>query len=149
MADSKIQKQCEVWIVDHWLSKKYSRNFNKKKLKMQNRGVFEFDAVDSNDEIVANISTASSETHRGKRGSGKLSKLRADCLMLSLVDAKIKMMLLTENSMFNLALKEQNEGRLPIDIIIVKVDLPSELTEKLALAQRIASEEVRGHEKSK
>lgn len=145
MANSKVQSKCENWITKNWLPEKYSMVFYKQKIRMQNRGYFEFDAVSSDGKIIANISTASVETHKGTRGSGKVSKLRADCLMLSLIDVKQKLMLLTERSLFDFALSEQQEGRLPIDIQILKIDLPKDLKAELATAKNIASKEVRGH----
>lgn len=110
---------------------------------MQGRGFFEFDAVSEDIEIVGNVSTSSAVTHRGGIASGKKSKLRADCLMLSLVTAKIKLMLLTESDMADFALNERKEGRLPLEVQILHVDLPAELKAKLSDARDIASKEVR------
>ena len=118
MASTRVQKQCELWIVNNWLPEKYGCAFSEEKIQMQGRGKFEFDAVSENKEIIGNVSTASAYTHRGSIASGKKSKLRADCLMLALVTAKIKLMLLTKSDMADFALKEQNEGRLPLDIQI-------------------------------
>ena len=143
MASTHIQKNCELWIVNHWLPERYGRAFHSERLRTQGKGYFEFDAVSDDSTIVGNVSTASAFTHRGSIASGKKSKLRADCLMLTLVAAKKKLMLLTEADMANFALKEQNEGRLPLDIEICYVELPKELKAQLSEARDVASKEVR------
>jgi hypothetical protein len=144
MASSHTQAKCEAWIVETWLPQRFGQRFSKKKLKMQGRGRFEFDAASEDGAIVGNISTATAHTHRGKVAAGKKSKIRADCLMLSLVDAKTKLLLLTESCMVDLATDELKQGRLPLDISILHVELPDELKQALILARAIASEEVQG-----
>lgn len=144
MASSHVQKECEKWIIDSWLPEKFELEFERQRVKMQNRGHFEFDAVSPDKKIIGNISTASAFTHRGSLGSGKRSKLRADCLMLALANAEKKLMLLTEPCMYEVALKEQAEGRLPLDIEFHHVDLPEVLKQKLVISKDEASMEVRG-----
>jgi len=144
MASSHVQIKCERWIVDTWLPKECGLNFSKQKLKMQGKGLFEFDAVSQDKKIVSNISTTPSCTHTGAIASGKKSKLRADCLMLALVNAGRKLMVLTEKSMHDFAIKEQQEGRLPLDIEICHAKLPELLRNELSNAQNVASLEVRG-----
>jgi len=144
MSSSHVQRECEKWILDSWLPEKFGLNFKKKRLKMQGRGEFEFDAVSLDMKIVGNISTASAFTHRRSIGSGKKSKLRADCLMLALCSAEKKLMILTEASMHELAIKEQANGRLPLDIEFHYVELPETLKQKLAISQDEASMENRG-----
>lgn len=144
MASSHIQAKCEAWIVETWLPEQFGQRFSKKKLKMQGRGRFEFDAASDDGAIVGNISTATAHTHRGKVAAGKKSKIRADCLMLSLVDAKTKLLLLTEPCLVKLAREELDQGRLPLHISVLHVELPSELKQELAQARTTASEEVRG-----
>lgn len=101
------------------------------------------DAVSTDMKIIGNISTAPAFTYRGSVASGKKSKLRADCLILALGSANRKLMILTETSMNELALKEQSEGRLPLDIEFWLVDLPDYLKHKLTASRDEASLEVR------
>lgn len=145
MASSHIQKKCEAWIVTSWLPNKYGRPFAARQLKMQGRGHFEFDAVSEDGAIVGNVSTATSTTYRGSVASGKKSKVRADCLMLSLVQARTKLLILTEPCMAEFCTREQQQGRLPLDIQIIHVELPSNLKAELLGARAIASKEVRGN----
>ncbi len=143
MASSHVQGECEKWIVKSWLLEKFGIEFESRRVRMQNRGHFEFDAVSPDNKIIGNISTASALTHRGSVGSGKKSKLRADCLMLALAKADKKLMILTEPCMYKEALKEQEEGRLPLDIEFHHVDLPETLKQKLIKSKDEASREVR------
>jgi hypothetical protein len=145
MSSTHVQKECEKWIIDSWLPNRYGMPFQKRKMKMQGRGFFEFDAVSPDERIIACISTASAVTWRGRTGSGKKSKLRADCLMLALGSAETKTMVLTEASMYRLALKEQSEGKLPLGIEFCLVELPDQLKQKLVASQNEASVEVRGN----
>jgi hypothetical protein len=144
MSSTHVQKECEKWIVDSWLPKMYGVPFMKQRLVMQGRGVFEFDAVSTDMKIIGNISTATAFTYRGSVASGKKSKLRADCLMLALGSAETKLLILTETCMHELALKEQSEGRLPLDIEFCLVELPDYLKQKLTASHDEASLEVRG-----
>lgn len=145
MADTYVQQKCQKWVSETWLSSKFNLGFAKKSLTMQQRGECEFNAVSTNGKIVANISTAQAHTYRGSTGSAKKSKLRADCLMLHLAVAEKKLMILTEKSMYKLANKEQEEGRLPLDIEILYVELPDELKHELSYAQEKASREMRNN----
>lgn len=144
MASTHTQKKCEIWIVESWLPVRYSRDFVTKRLPMQGRGEFEFDAVSNDGNIVGNVSTATAFTYRGSVASGKKSKIRADCLMLALVSAEMKLLLLTELCMHEFSVKEQEAGRLPLDIEILHVELPQDLKEELLVARKVASKEVRG-----
>lgn len=144
MASSHVQRECEEWIVQHWLPQQYGVAFAKRKLQMQARGHFEFDAVSVDDRIVANISTATAVTHRNRIAAGKKSKIRADCLMLALVEAQRRVLVLTEPCMFDLTSAEQMNGRLPLNIEIVRAELSPDLSQKLRVARGVASEEVRG-----
>jgi len=144
MATTRVQKECELWIANHWLPSVYGQSFSEQRIQMQKRGFFDFDAVSEDRSIIGNVSTATARTHRGQIASGKKSKLRADCLMLGLVAAQFKLMLLTEACMYDLAVHEQENGRLPLDVQIVHVQLPSELSLRLHDARETASREVRG-----
>jgi hypothetical protein len=143
MASTLIQRKCEQWIIDKWLPEKYGMTFTKQRLRMHGGGLFEFDAVSSDLKIIANVSTATACTHRGSVASGKKSKLRADCLMLQLGSGEKKLMILTEPCLYELAIKEQKVGRLPLDIEICHAVLPQRLRIELEKAREKASQEVR------
>ena len=144
MASTKIQKKCELWIVDNWLPERYDDQFSEQRIQLQGRKYFEFDAVNLDQSIVGNVSTATAYTYSGNLASGKKSKIRADCLMLSLVEAQRKLLILTEKCMYKFSLSEQASGRLPLDIEILHAELPDTLISQLVAAREKASREVRG-----
>ncbi len=134
MSSTLVLIECKKWIIESWLPKKYGMSFKKQKLTMQGRGIFEFEAVSTDKQIICKISAETAVAGRRIMASGKKTKLRADCLMLALASAEKKLLILTETSMHDLALREQTAGRLPLDIKITLVRLPADLKQKLAAA---------------
>lgn len=51
--------------------------------------------------IVGTISTSGARTSSGNEGSGKILKLRSDVLSLTMVDAKRRVVIITEQDMCN------------------------------------------------
>jgi hypothetical protein len=121
----------------------FGQQFRRERLRLESGGVFDFDAVSSDDQVVASISTSGGKTSSGKLAVGKLHKLRADMLFLIMVNAERRLMVLTEPDMYELCLKEQNGGRVPTGIEFHLVALPLELKNKLVKAREAASLEVR------
>ena len=144
MADTTIQREIEDWICHRWLPLQSNRKFSKKKIRLSSGGVFEFDAVSDDETIAVNISTSNSLTSGGKRGSGKLQKIRADIYFLLLLPNSVKrrLLLFTEPDMVELCQKEQKNGRIPQNIEIIVVELPENLKKKLIDAKKNASSEV-------
>jgi hypothetical protein len=142
MADTRVQLEVEDWVRREWLSKKYKQKFSRERLRLTAGGVFDFDAVSSDNNIVANISTSSGLTSGGKSPAAKLQKLRADMLFLMMATAKTKLIVLTEKDMFVLCLKEKESGRVPTEIEFILVELPEELAKSLKEAKKVASNEM-------
>ena len=142
MADTSVQLQVEDWVRREWLPKKYNQQFRPERLRLSAGGVFDFDAVSSDNTIVANISTSSGITSGGKNPSGKIQKLRADMLFLLMINADKRLIVLTEKSMYDLCLKEKANGRVPLEVDFVLAELPASLSKSLQDAKAIASKEV-------
>jgi len=144
MADTTIQREIEDWIRQYSLPSMFDRTFSKKKIRLSSGGVFEFDAVSDDETIAANISTSNALTSGGKRGSGKLQKIRADIYFLLLLPDSVKKRLLvfTEPDMVELCQKEQKNGRIPQNIEIIVIELQENHKLKLIDAKKIASREV-------
>ena len=51
-------------------SRKYNQKFRRERLLLSPRGIFDFDAVSSDNSIMANISTSSDLTSGGKSTAG-------------------------------------------------------------------------------
>ena len=142
MADTRVQLEVEDWIRREWLPTKFNQQFRRERLRLSAGGVFDFDAVSSDNTIVANISTSSGITSGGKNPSGKIQKLRADMLFLLMVKAEKRLIVLTEKGMYDLCLKEKSNGRVPLEIEFVLVEIPEMLAASLHNAKSIASKEV-------
>lgn len=142
MADTRVQLEAEDWVRREWLPNKFNQQFRRERLRLSSGGVFDFDAVSSDNMIVANISTSSGITSGGKNPSGKIQKLRADMLFLLMVKAEKRLIVLTEKGMYDLCLKEKGNGRVPLEVEFVLVELPESLAKSLQDAKSIASKEV-------
>ena len=148
MAKTHAQTACERWIRDVWLPENYAATFAERAVSLTTGGIFKFDAVSDDQQILVTISTSQAAMSSGKKGVGKLMKLRADMLMHNLATAATKLMVFTEACMFESLRREQENGRAPHDIEFVLVELPSELSLPLAAARELASREVRARKDS-
>jgi len=142
MADTSVQREVENWVRDQWLPEKFAQQFHKRKCKLDSGGDFEFDAVSQDSTIVALISTSRYKTARGKHGSGKVQKIRADINFLQQAQADQHILLLTEPDMLEFFQKERAKGRVSQSIHIALVSLPESLSASLKQARDEASREV-------
>lgn len=142
MADTRIQLLVEDWVRRVWLPRQYQQEFRKARLQLNAGGCFDFDAVSADGSIVVNISTSSAKTAGGRRGAGKLQKLRADTLFLLMTNARQRVMVLTEQDMFELCQREKKSGRVPTEIEFLLSELPDDLAKSLQDARKSASSEV-------
>ena len=142
MADTRVQLEVEEWVRSRWLPAQYGQSFRKRRVKLTSGGRFEFDAVSDDRRTVATISSAGGITAGGTRGAGKLMKIRADVLFLTLVTEPRRLVVLTQRDMYELCCREQQRGRFPQTISFVHAELPADLAACLALARESASREV-------
>src|SRR2546422_10975751 len=110
MADTRVQLEVEDWVRQNWMPKQYGHLFRRERLRLDSGGVFDFDAVSADNATVATISTSAGSTASGKHPTGKLMKLRSDMFFLLLVDAKRRLVVLTEPNMYELCVKEKNRS---------------------------------------
>lgn len=141
MADTRVQLEVEDWVRRNWMRQHFGTSFSRERLPIKSGGVFDFDAVSEDHSIVATISTSGAETAGGKKGVGKILKLRSDILFLTMVDAKRRVIVLTERDMFVQFEKEVAGGRVPTEIEFVCAEIPEDLRVKLVAARRSASGE--------
>jgi hypothetical protein len=122
----------------------YGTKFSRERLRLRSGGVFDFDAVSEDQSIVATISTSGAKTSGLKYAVGKILKLRSDMLFLTLVDAKRRIIILTERDMCDQCEKEFEAGRVPREIEFVCAVIPDELRARLVEARSKASKESSG-----
>ena len=142
MAHTGVQLEVEDWVRREWLPREFGQKFNRERLKLTSGGVFDFDAVSEDGRIVASISTSAARTARGKLGVGKLAKIRADMLFLLMASCDRRLLVLTDETMFQQLHKEMSAGRVPPSIEFKRAKIPLELERRLVSSQEVASREV-------
>ena len=142
MADTRVQLQVEDWIRKHWMPKKYGQSFYRERVRLSSGGVFDFDAVSTDEKTVATISTSGAKTATGKPAVGKALKVRSDIFFLLLAEAEERICVLTEEDMYDFWLRELDAGRVPPTVKFALADIPAELREKLSTSRQKASREV-------
>jgi hypothetical protein len=142
VADTRVQLEVEDWVRKEWMPTQFGQRFRRERVPLISGGVFDFDAVSDDDKIVAAISTSGATTASGKLAVGKLLKIRSDMLFLVLARAERKLIVLTEEDMVELCLKEREGGRVPTEIEFMHAEIPSSLRAKLTKARASASDEV-------
>ena len=144
MADTRIQLEVEDWVRRNWMPTQFGTKFSRERISLRSSGVFDFDAVSEDHSIVATISTSGSKTSGGKYAVGKILKLRSDMLFLTMVDAKRRIIVLTERDMYDQCEKEAAGGRVPPEIEFVCALIPDDLRLRLVAARLKASGESGG-----
>lgn len=124
------------------MSEEFGQKFHRERLPLRSGGKFDFDAVSSDEKIIATISTSSSLTSGGKHGIGKMMKLRSDMLFLIMAAAERRIVILTEQDMYKKCLAEAKGGRVPPEVEFVLATIPEELRERLEKAKAKSSAEV-------
>lgn len=142
MADTRVQLEAEDWVRTKWMPDQFGQNFFRDRVKLSCGGVFYFDAVNADRKIIASISTSGAKTATGKYAVGKMLKIRSDMYFLLLAETEKRLVVLTEADMYEQCEKERTNGRVPLSIEFVHVQLPSELNKRLKEARRTASQEV-------
>jgi hypothetical protein len=144
MADTRTQVEVEDWIRRQWLPTQFNQQFFRERMPLSSGGVFDYDAVSADKRIIVSISTSGSITSGGKKGIGKLQKIRADMFFLLLtpnVDKKI--IVFTEKDMYEQCKSETASGRAPKEIEFMCADIPDVLRAKLVESRNKASREVK------
>jgi hypothetical protein len=127
-----LRSEAEDYVRLTFLSQKYGQRFSRERLRLSPGGIFDFDAVSEDQQIVCCISTSAGETSGGNKATAKLSKMKADVLHLMLVSGEwVKIMAFTDAGMAMLLTKEKENGRIPLDIEILVSDLPKDIYDGL------------------
>ena len=142
MADTRVQLEVEDWVRRNWMPMTFGKQFRRERIRLRSGGMFDFDAVCDDDQIIATISTSSSLTSGGKHGVGKMMKLRSDMLFLIMAEATRRIVVLTEHDMYDRCLGEKNSGRVPPEIEFALAEIPDELRTRLKSAKAKSSLEV-------
>ena len=142
MADTRTQKLAEQWITGKWLPQRFGQSFSEIPLPLSPGGYFKFDAVSEDRQIIANISTSSEKTNRGKHGTAKIQKIRSDIFFLLLANAETKLIVFSERDMHEWWRNESGRGRVPKEIEFLHSELPDGMTRILKDSRWRAAKEV-------
>lgn len=142
MANSRYQLEVEQYLRVQYLPKKFGQDFHPARLMLSTGGTFDFDAVRVDGNVVVNISTSTGRTASGNFASGKVQKIRADMLFLLMAQARQRIILLTEEDMYQIFLSEKEKGRVPQKIEFLRAEIPAEIADPLKVARKLASDEV-------
>jgi len=138
-------------LVEPFIRKELERNycghtFAEKALPLRrkkdgNYAVHNFDAVSEDNSIVASIKSHSWLTSSGKRPAGKIGEIYESLYFLSLVNAKTKLLILTDREAYNGFLAVSN-GKIGEGIDIKLYPLTPELQLLVEDIHRKASQEM-------
>ena len=142
MANTNPQRRVEQWIREAWLPTVFRKTFSKERVRLTSGGEFEFDAVSEDRRVVITISTSRHQTTSGRRGAGKLNKVRSDILFLTLCKARRRVVVLTESDMFHTCQSQKTAGRLPRSVEFLLARIPTSLAARLRRARRKSAREV-------
>ena len=120
---------------------KFEVAFASKELRLTTGGSHEFDAVSTDDRIVASIKSASDKTSNGKYPAGKIKDAEAELYYLTLVSAHSKSLVLTDPQFFE-RMKNRLKGKLPQNIKLRLIPLSSEMQEQVDIVRKKASDEM-------
>ena len=145
MANTSAQKRAAEWIRSIFLKEKCGQIFQQGTYKLNTGGIVEFSAISEDRKIVAYISTSTPLVPNGSVGRGKLSKVRADALFLSMLKGDVQRWLIyTDKDMVKLVTDEIAQGKLPACIAVLHAVLPKDLQTEVAASRSKASEELAG-----
>ena len=127
------------------MPRQFGGAFTKKQVRLTSSGVFKFDAVAADGQIIASISTSAPKTVSGKAASGKIHKIRADTFFLLFTETSRRMIILTDREMHERWMKERDGGRVPDSIEFFYARLPAALARWIEASRKTASDEVSPH----
>lgn len=146
MARTTELRDVELFVRKE-LEKDYpGHTFTEKALPLRKKkggtyAVHRFDAVSEDNSIVANIKSHSWLTSGGKRPAGKIGEIYESLYFLSLVEAKTKLLVLTDREAYEGFLQE-SDGKVAEDIEIKFCPLPPGLQLRVRRVQQKASQEM-------
>jgi len=147
MVDTRIFVTQVEPFVRSWLKEQHRSLFEPRELELTlaqaPRGRHGFDAVSTDGRIVAGINGSSGKTSRGKNPSGKIYKAYQELYFLSLVNAEIRLLVLTDPDFYSI-MKRETRGRLPNGVELVLCVLPPELQKEVDKTRALAAREVGG-----
>jgi hypothetical protein len=141
MADTSYLRREVESHVRAQLAVQHDQSFSSQFLTLRTGGRHEFDAVSADGQIVAGVKAASGLTAGGRIPSGKINSSLAELYYLSLVEAPIRLLILTNPEFHEIFLKKTS-GAIADGITVVCMPLPEAMQAEVDAVVRRASDEV-------
>jgi hypothetical protein len=141
MADSRFRLVVEEY-VRACIAQELGQAFRAAPVRLLDGGVFDCDAVSADDKILACICTNAGLTISGRCAAPKLHKVRSDVLFLLRAHADRRMIVLTDEAMYDLCRRQILKGRMPAEIEFTFIAVPPVLQAQLRRSHEQAALEV-------
>jgi hypothetical protein len=141
VANTSYLRRAVEGYVRARLAEEFDQPFAAEFLGLRPGGRHEFDAVSSDRNVVVSVKSASGRTSGGRIPSGKIKDSIAELYYLSLVEARIRRLVLTTPEFFEIFVKTTC-GAVAEGIEVVCMPLPPAIQEQVDLIVREASREV-------
>jgi hypothetical protein len=122
---SYLRYSVEPWVRDR-LQERYGQSFTSTVLELRTGGRREFDAVSEDGKVVASVKTHSGLTSGGKNPSGKISSALLEVYFLTLVEADIRVLILTNPSFFSI-FDLRTRGQIAPNVQVEHLPLPPDM----------------------
>lgn len=149
MAKTTELREVELFVREQ-LRKDYTgHTFTEKPLRLRKKkdgsyAFHKFDAVSEDNTIVASIKCHSWLTSGGNLPSGKIGQIYQSLHLLSLANAKTKLLILTDRETYEGFLAE-SDGKVADDVEIKLYPLPPKLQATVKRVRQRASREMQGY----
>jgi hypothetical protein len=141
VANTNLLRREVEGYVRRVLTERHQQEFRAERLTLRTGGTHEFDAVSADGQIIVSIKSASGLTAGGKHPSGKIKDCLAELYYLSLVDAPVRMLVLTTPEFHRLFTKKI-AGALADGLFIECFPLSADLQKQVDDVVRRASQGV-------
>ncbi|MFZ2310415.1 MAG: hypothetical protein WAW11_02635 [Patescibacteria group bacterium] len=142
MANTKILSQLIEPYIRECLSQKMGLDFYARdtELVLNTGGKHKFDIVSLDKSIIGDIKSHQTREN-GNVGIGVRKSVYFDIYMLSLVEAKQKMLILTDKDFYKF-FKRISSGKVPSDVEILLMELPADIKLEAKKVHDLASREI-------
>ncbi len=141
MANTAILRTKVEPVVRAGLAREFTQPFSSQVLGLRGGATREFDAVSADGTVVVSIKTSSGLTSGGHIPAGKINGCIADLYYLSLLDAPVRRLVLTNPEFYEIFVKRM-VGALPDGVEVRLIRLPPELQAEVDRVIREASDEI-------
>jgi hypothetical protein len=143
MANTRVLKEVVEPFVQLHLAKEFGSPFDARSVPLKSGGTHEFAAVSADGHVVACVRNSSGKTSGGKNPSGKIRSTEAALYYLTLVEARTRILLLTDREFYGIVTATlTQQGRVASGIEIRLLELPENIRRQIDDMRKIASREV-------